>query len=82
MIVKPWLKRIKVDCFAVLIGRERITKAISVLNSVMADLDTSYIKYLGSDMSACVLLNLLNELGESNKMSGIYSFFATSLIFQ
>ena len=57
MIVKPWLKRIKVDCFAVLIGREHITKAISVLNSVMADLDTSSIKYLGSDMSACVLLN-------------------------
>ena len=37
----------------------------------------------GSDMSAHVLLNLLNELGKRFKMRGlpsIYLFFATSLI--
>ena len=41
------------------------------------------IRYRGSDMSAHVLLNLLNELEKTDKMRGLLSilfFFATSLI--
>ena len=34
----------------------------------------------GSYMSAHVLLNLLNELGNRDKMQGLPSIFATSLI--
>ena len=34
----------------------------------------------GSYASAHVLLNLLNELRKSDKMRGVYRFFATSLI--